>query len=185
CMRETLRLALKELEGALTPETRPNFWLGLWERYVESQTDYRAGSETLARKLAETGTDAWQLLEWLRQPERCALAAGEQAQLLARVFAEQFEFRAGQAVAAPKETLPLAANRTPAVSEGLEAGAPPGVEAPPQQTPTKPPPIKPKPNPRRATPRQRPRCKPPPWRRRPRLRRWRPKGRPRRAWVAH
>ena len=44
CVRETLRLALKELEGALTPEARPIFWLGLWERYVESQTDYRAGS---------------------------------------------------------------------------------------------------------------------------------------------
>jgi IS5 family transposase len=134
CMRETLRLALQELEGALTPETRPNFWLGLWERYVESQTDYRAGSETLARKLAESGTDAWQLLEWLRQPEHGALAAGEQAQLLARVFAEQFEIRAGQAVAAPKETLPLAANRTPAVSEGLEAAAPTSVEAPAHQT---------------------------------------------------
>jgi len=133
CMRETLRLALKELEGALPPETRPNFWLGLWERYVESQTDYRAGSETLARKLAETGTDAWQLLEWLRQPEQGALAAGEQAQLLARVFAEQFEIRAGQTVAAPKETLPLAASRTPAVSEGLEAAAPTRVEAPAHQ----------------------------------------------------
>ena len=133
CMRETLRLALKELEGALAPETRPNFWLGLWERYVESQTDYRAGSETLARKLAETGTDAWQLLEWLRQPEHGALAAGEQAQLLVRVFAEQFEIRAGQAVAAPKETIPLAASSTPAVSEGLEAAAPTSVEAPAPQ----------------------------------------------------
>jgi Transposase DDE domain/Transposase domain (DUF772) len=133
CMRETLRLALKELEGALTPETRPNFWLGLWERYVESQTDYRAGSETLARKLAESGIDAWQLLEWLREPGRCALAAGQQAQLLARVFAEQFELQAGQAVAAPKEKVPLAASSTPAVSEALEA-APTSVEAPTNQT---------------------------------------------------
>jgi transposase len=112
CVRETLRLALKELEGALTPGTRPNFWLGLWERYVESQTDYRAGSETLARKLAESGTDVWQLLEWLREPARCALAAGQQVQLLARVFAEQFELQVGQAVPAPKEKIVVTASIT-------------------------------------------------------------------------
>src|SRR5439155_23684900 len=34
CVRETLRLALQELEGTLRPEARPAFWLGLWERYV-------------------------------------------------------------------------------------------------------------------------------------------------------
>ena len=123
CVRETLRLALKELEGALTPEARPIFWLGLWERYVESQTDYRAGSETLARKLAESGTDAWQLLEWLREPARGALAAGQQVQLLARVFAEQFEFQVGHAVPAPKEKIVVAASGTPAVSQALEAAA--------------------------------------------------------------
>lgn len=123
CVRETLRLALKELEGALTPGTRPNFWLGLWERYVESQTDYRAGSETLARKLAESGTDVWQLLEWLREPARCALAAGQQVQLLARVFAEQFELQVGQAVPAPKEKIVVTASGTPAVSQALEAAA--------------------------------------------------------------
>jgi hypothetical protein len=91
-----LRLTLKELEAALTPETHPVFWLGLWERYVESQTDYRAGSETLARKLVESGSDVWQLLEWLREPARWPWAAGPQAQLLARVFAEQFEFQTSQ-----------------------------------------------------------------------------------------
>jgi len=32
CVRESLRLALKELEGALPPEARPVFWVGLWER---------------------------------------------------------------------------------------------------------------------------------------------------------
>jgi hypothetical protein len=123
CVRESLRLALKELEGALPPEARPNFWLGLWERYVESQTDYRAGSETLARKLAESGTDAWQLLEWLREPARCALTAGQQVQLLARVFAEQFDLQIGQAVPAPKEKIVVTASGTPAVSQALEAAA--------------------------------------------------------------
>jgi hypothetical protein len=123
CVRESLRLALKELEGALPPEVRPIFWLGLWERYVESQTDYRAGSETLARKLAESGTDAWQLLEWLREPARSALVAGQQVQLLARVFAEQFELQVGQAVPAPKEKTVVTASGTPAVSQALEAAA--------------------------------------------------------------
>ena len=134
CVRESLRLALQELEGALTPEARPIFWLGLWERYVESQTDYRAGSETLARKLAESGTDAWQLLEWLREPARCALAAGQQVQLLARVFAEQFELPGGQAVPAPKEKIVVAASGTPAVSQALEAAAT-SVQPPTHQTP--------------------------------------------------
>lgn len=90
CVRESLRLALQEMEGATQPEARPIFWIGLWERYVESQADYRAGAETLARKLAEAGTDAWQLLEWLRGAGQAGLAAGTQAQLLARVFGEQF-----------------------------------------------------------------------------------------------
>ena len=124
CVRESLRLALKELEGVLTPETRRLFWLGLWERYVESQTDYRAGSETLARKLTESGTDAWQLLEWLREPARSALAAGQQAQLLARVFAEQFDLQVGQAVPAPKEKTMVAASGAPGVAQVLEPAAP-------------------------------------------------------------
>src|SRR6266571_4270870 len=34
CVRETLRLALQELEVAVQPEGRPLFWVGLWERYV-------------------------------------------------------------------------------------------------------------------------------------------------------
>jgi hypothetical protein len=108
CVRESLRLALKELEGAITPERRPVFWVGLWERYVESQTDYRAGSEALARKLAESGVDAWQLLEWLGEPTRSELATGPQAQLLARVFAEQFERQTGEAVPVAREKITVA-----------------------------------------------------------------------------
>ena len=131
CVRESLRLVLKELEGVLTPETRPLCWLGLWERYVESQTDYRAGSETLARKLTESGSDAWQLLEWLREPARWALAAGPQAQLLARVFAEQFDLQVGQAVPAPKEKIVVMASGAPGVAPVLEPAAPTRV---PSQT---------------------------------------------------
>jgi Transposase DDE domain/Transposase domain (DUF772) len=103
CVRESLRLTLKELEPATGPEARPVFWISLWERYVESQVDYRAGSETLGRKLVEAGTDAWQLLEWLRAPEQAERGAGVQAQLLKRVFGEQFEVVAGQPAPLPKE----------------------------------------------------------------------------------
>jgi hypothetical protein len=99
------------------PEARPVFWISLWERYVESQVDYRAGSETLARKLVEAGTDAWQLLEWLRAPEQAERGAGVQARLLKRVFGEQFEVVAGQPAPLPKEKVAGVAE------EALEASA--------------------------------------------------------------
>lgn len=133
CVRESLRLALKELEGVLTPETRPVFWVGLWERSVESQTDYRAGSETLARKLAESGTDAWQLLAWLRQPAQTEWAAGGQAQLLARVFAEQFEIQAGQAAPAAQEKIAVATSGATVAPAPQVDGA---VTGPPKEDPT-------------------------------------------------
>jgi hypothetical protein len=131
CVRESLRLALQELEGALAPEARPIFWRGLWERYVESQTDYRAGSETMARKLTESGADAWQLLEWLRQPGRTEWAAGTRAQLLARVFAEQFEFQGGQRAPAAQGKIAVASSGTPVVSQTLET-TDPATSVPPQ-----------------------------------------------------
>jgi len=114
CVRESLRLVLQALEPQVGAEQRPLAWGVLWERYVESQTDYRAGSETLARKLAEAGTDAWQLLQWLRQEAQAILLAQPQAQLLARVFAEQFEIRAGEPAPQCQEKVAVAASRTPA-----------------------------------------------------------------------
>lgn len=121
CVRESLRLALLELEPAVTPETRPPFWVGLWERYVESQTDYRASSEALARKLAEAGTDAWHLLEWLRSPAGSPWAGGTQAQLLSRVFGEQFQVVSGATAPLPQE------------KQEVRAGDPP-APPPPQET---------------------------------------------------
>ena len=108
CVRESLRLALQEVAQRLAEGVRPAWWINLWERYVESQADYRASGETLARKLAQAGTDAHRLLEWLRsQPE--GLAQGEQARLLARVFGEQFELKVGSTAPQPKSKEPLAA----------------------------------------------------------------------------
>ena len=102
---------------------------------MESQTDYRAGSETLARKLAESGTDTWQLLEWLREPARSELAAGPQAQLPARVFAEQFNVQVGQVAPAPQEKTVVAASGRPTVAEPLE-GKVPSQTVPTEANPT-------------------------------------------------
>jgi hypothetical protein len=103
CVRESMRLALQELEGATQPEERPVFWIGLWERYIESQVDYRTSAETLGRKLGEAGADTWRLLEWLGEPAQSEWAAGTQAQLLKRVFGEQFEVLAGKPAVLEKE----------------------------------------------------------------------------------
>lgn len=91
CVRESLRLALEELLELLPAPDRPAWWSGFWERYVETQTDYRASLETFTRKLEAAGTDAQQLLGWLREEGREPLAQGPKVTLLARVFEEQFE----------------------------------------------------------------------------------------------
>jgi hypothetical protein len=104
CVRETLRLALRELaEGmaAMKEAERPALpagWAALWERYVQSKLDYRAEAPELAQKMDQAGRDAWEVLRWLEglgqapangQP----LAKGGKALLLARVFGENFELR--------------------------------------------------------------------------------------------
>jgi hypothetical protein len=148
CVRESLRLALQEGAQGLAEAARPAWWAGLWDRSVESQADYRASSETLARKLVEAGTDAHLVLEWLaRQAE--GLGQGEKARLLARVFGEQFDLRVGTApqpksqetVAAESEAvLPLSATvpdgatepapKPEALSTGAAEPAPPPALGP-------------------------------------------------------
>lgn len=123
CVRETLRLALQELEGVTAPAERPVFWVGLWEGYVESQVDYRASGETLARKFGEAGADAWQLLQWLGEPAQGARAAGTQAQLLKRVFGEQFEVRTGQAAPLEQEKTVVAAEQATEATQDPESAA--------------------------------------------------------------
>jgi len=148
CVRESLRLALQEVAQGLPEAARPTWWKLLWERYVESQADYRAGSETLARKLVEAGSDAQRLLAWLAESAK-DLAQGGQARLLARVFGEQFEVRAGGAAPQPKNKEPVADRSAevlgppPAVTgtatalvqnqEGPPTGAAPPVAEPPAQ----------------------------------------------------
>jgi transposase len=107
CVRESLRLGLQELEAIVGAAERPVFWVELWERYVETQVDYRTTVETLGRKLGEAGRDAWQLLEWLGQPAQSPKACGAQVQLLRRVFGEQFEVQPGQPTPRAREKEPL------------------------------------------------------------------------------
>lgn len=111
CVRESLRLALQELSEKLAPDQRPERWPQFWERYVETQTDYRASQETLANKLIEAGLDAQQLLNWLTEGPAKEIAKGKQAQLLARVFAEQFEVKAAAQAAQPKDKQDLSSER--------------------------------------------------------------------------
>jgi transposase len=102
CVRESLRLALQELAESLPEAQRPDWWGELWDNYVESQTDYRASMETLARKMAEAGKATQQVLGWLAGVSDKKLAQAKQAQLLARVFKEQFEVVPGASEAQPK-----------------------------------------------------------------------------------
>src|ERR1700756_739667 len=65
CVRETLALALEELQPWLQTQPLPDFWALLWERYVESKLDYKSGEETLRAKLQQAGEDCLGLLQWL------------------------------------------------------------------------------------------------------------------------
>ena len=91
CVRETLRLALEELEITTTGLSRPQFWPALWERYVESKLDYRAEASVLEQKMTLAGADAAQLLDWLGQLSSKEPGQGEQVKLLEKVWNENFE----------------------------------------------------------------------------------------------
>jgi transposase len=111
CVRESLRLALKEIGEKLPPPEQPEWWSILWDRYVDSQTDYRASAETLARKLVEAGQDAQRLLGWLATQAAAKWAQGKQVQLLSRVFGEQFEIVAQQPEPQPRAKEQLSSER--------------------------------------------------------------------------
>jgi transposase len=90
CVRETLRLALQELEE--NGGARPEFWPMLWERYVDTKLDYRAEAPVLHQKMVQAGADVAQLLNWLGQLDDKEPSQGEQVQLLQRVWKENFQF---------------------------------------------------------------------------------------------
>lgn len=92
-VRESLRLALQELEQSAAAWPRPLFWAALMERYVESKLDYRASVDALKSKMEQAGADALDLLNWLDSLSDKGPADGKQARLLRRVFDENFEIK--------------------------------------------------------------------------------------------
>src|SRR6266436_2553632 len=95
CVRETLRLALEELAKGVAESERPDFWELFWERYVESKLDYKSGVEVLKTKHRQAGQDCLCLLQWL-EPMAAELRYGRAVELLRRVFAQQYQQKAGQ-----------------------------------------------------------------------------------------
>lgn len=90
CVRETLAVALDELEGKLRKDQRPEFWEELWERYVESKLDYKSAEETLQSKRRQAGADCLRLLEWL-EPLGAEVREAKGVALLRKVFSQQYE----------------------------------------------------------------------------------------------
>lgn len=105
CVRESLRLALQEVEETGGEEPRPPFWTELWDRYVDNKLDYRVEVSVLQAKMMQAGTDAAQLLEWVKGLPRPDLSQGEQVQLLQRVWTENFQLSttAGQLEMTPAQ----------------------------------------------------------------------------------
>lgn len=89
CVRETMALALEELQPRLKSEQMPAFWAVVWERYVESKLDYKSSEETLRAKQRQAGEDCWRLLQWL-EPLGVELREDKQVALLREVFAQQY-----------------------------------------------------------------------------------------------
>ena len=90
CVRETLALALEELDGNLTEGQRPEFWEQLWERYVESKLDYKSAEETLQSKRRQAGADCLRLLDWV-EPLGAEVREAKGVSLLREVFSQQYE----------------------------------------------------------------------------------------------
>jgi transposase len=90
CVRETLALALEELDGTLPKGERPEFWEQLWERYVESKLDYKSAAEVLQAKRRQAGADCLRLLKWL-EPLGVEIGEAKAVALLREVFAQQYE----------------------------------------------------------------------------------------------
>lgn len=107
-IRETLRLALVELEECLVE--KPDFWALLWERYVEHKLDYRSSDGIIDQKYRQAGADALQLLCWL-EPLPVKIREGKQARLLREVFGQYYVVSEAQAT--PVKTTPPGAVQNP------------------------------------------------------------------------
>jgi len=114
CVRESIRLALKELDGILGEGQRPEFWGILWERYVESKLDYKTPEVELRNKMQQAGEDIHRLRKWVEDQEEKGGVLKEAAQLklLDRVFKEQYAVQEAEVIEVRREE-PVGAVRNP------------------------------------------------------------------------
>lgn len=112
CVRETLRLALKELDSQAPAFAKPAWWPLLWERYVASKLDYHTEAAALKEKMNQAGADALTLLQWVATLSDVSVAQGRQMQLLQRVLDENFQCQ-GPGAPAQKEAQPTGAVHNP------------------------------------------------------------------------
>jgi transposase len=114
CVRESIRLALKELDLILGESQHPEFWGILWERYVESKLDYKAPEVELRNKMQQAGEDIQRLRKWLEdQKEKDeVIKQAAQVKLLDRVFEEQYAVQEAGGIEARREE-PVGAVKNP------------------------------------------------------------------------
>jgi len=112
CVRETLRLALEELDAKAGAFAKPGWWPLLWERYVASKLDYRTEAAALKEKMNQAGADALTLRQWVAKLSDVSLAQGRQMQLLQRVLDENFQCQ-GPGAPVQKEAQPTGAVHNP------------------------------------------------------------------------
>jgi transposase len=89
-VRETLRLALNEVEETAAGFGKPVWWAQVWERYVDSKLDYRATVAQLTEKMSQCGADGLGLLRWASSLSDARVGQGCQMKLLRRVLGENF-----------------------------------------------------------------------------------------------
>lgn len=98
-VRETVRLALQELDQRAIAFGKATWWTELWERYVASKLDYRASTGQLQEKMNQAGVDGLRVVNWVQSLSDSTLAQGPQIKLLARVLEENFTWAEGQSPA--------------------------------------------------------------------------------------
>jgi transposase len=96
-VRETLRLALQELELTAPGFAKPSWWTEVWERYVDSKLDYRTPVSVLIEKMSQAAVDGLRVTGWVQTLSDKEVAAGVQVKLLVRVLEENFTWEEGKA----------------------------------------------------------------------------------------
>lgn len=96
-VRETLRLALKELELTALAFAKPSWWAEVWERYVGSKLDYRTPVSVLIQKMSQAAVDGLRVRGWVQTLSDKRVAESAQVKLLVRVLEENFTWEEGKA----------------------------------------------------------------------------------------